>query len=310
MRIPLLPTPYLEETFGSWFERAAERLRTEPRSLVNALLAEEGLKAPRAFDLDTAPPAGLIESLVKRSALATSELQRLLVPAGGSTLPPHCRDAYCPECLRHDRQSGITYIRRSWLDAWTLSCERHGCALGEFEPIESRASETASASNPFPSSPEAYRHNPSVSPVKLPAIVGEPGTHASRWMNLLSQMLESAFGRDLWVYVGSTDADGLYYELTEFSRFWNGVWHDSTREPLRVPAIKHPFGPIKARISSAVVATYLWEHLFMRPDIAVSRLARLFEKDARRTLGAFCHLKSHWSRTERAFFEGATDYGR
>lgn len=145
-----MPAPYLDETFGSWFARAAANYHTDVRGLASALVSMDGQRLPRHLDLDTSPPEELLAALTRHSALRHSELERLIAIPGGSTLPQRHRDAYCGECLREDRERGIVYMRRAWLDAWTLVCDRHGCVLGRFEPIEYRVSEPPSIKNLFP----------------------------------------------------------------------------------------------------------------------------------------------------------------
>jgi hypothetical protein len=90
------------------------------------------------LDGNSPPQCGggvLIAALVRHSPLRRSELEYLIVRRTAATLPVELRDAYCPECLREDRARGLIYRRRAWLDAWVMTCDRHGCPLRAFEPI-------------------------------------------------------------------------------------------------------------------------------------------------------------------------------
>ena len=123
--LPLLPAPFLDETFGSWFARAAANYHTDVRGLASAILSSHGEKPPRHLDLDTKPPEQLLVALTRYSRLHRSELERLIVPPSGSTLPARHRDVYCAACLAEDRLLGVVYARRAWLDAWTLVCDKN-----------------------------------------------------------------------------------------------------------------------------------------------------------------------------------------
>jgi hypothetical protein len=51
------------------------------------------------------------------------------VRRGPATLPLGYRDSYCPQCFLSDIATQGSYIRRAWLDAWTITCSAHGCLL-------------------------------------------------------------------------------------------------------------------------------------------------------------------------------------
>jgi hypothetical protein len=135
-RFPLLPAPFLDETFGSWFERSAQSYRMEVRDFASAILRADGQKLPRFFDLDCKPPEGLLSALAKFSTLRRSELERLIVQPTADILPVMYRDTYCPQCFCEDRKYGVYYRRKAWLDSWTIICERHSCALGRLGSVQ------------------------------------------------------------------------------------------------------------------------------------------------------------------------------
>jgi TniQ len=266
-RLPLLPTPCLDETFGSWLFRAAASYHTTVRDFAKAIMSLEHKSLPHSCDFDTQPPEALITALSKYSGYRRSELERLIVHPTGATLGPEHRDAYCPECMREDREQGIVYFRRAWLDAWTLTCERHHCLLGRFEPLEYRPTEALNLRNIFPRRPEAYRRNPSVVEVNLPSIQGDPGSPRSVCLAALAEMLKSLAGRDLLLVMGAEAANSVIYDLTGSARLWNAVWHGPDRAPRGPPELEHPLGAIELRVSSAYFATSMWQ-LFPRKQVA------------------------------------------
>jgi TniQ len=172
-RLPLIPTPYLDETLSSWLFRAAANYHLTTREFAKALIALEGQSLPRNCDFDAQPPEGLVAALAKHSGFRQSELERLIVRPTASTLAPAQRDAYCPECFVEDREQGIVYFRRPWLDAWTLACDKHHCLLGRFEALEYRQEGLDNVRALFPQRGKAYRRNPSVEEVKLPRFLGD-----------------------------------------------------------------------------------------------------------------------------------------
>lgn len=116
--LPMLPSPFLDETFGSWWRRAAGAYQTTERELANAILGLDQRRLPPGeIDWDAAPPDELLQALVVHSPFRGDELRHLIVAGAPATLAPWQRDAYCPACLEQDRQDGTLYIRRSWLDA-------------------------------------------------------------------------------------------------------------------------------------------------------------------------------------------------
>jgi hypothetical protein len=298
LRLPLLPPPFLDEAFGSWFARSADSYHMEVRDLASAILRLDGHKLPRRLDLDNEPPEELLAALAKYSSLRRSELERLIVRPTPAILPVMHRDAYCPQCFDEDRQQDIYYRRRAWLDAWTLVCERHGCALGRFEPVESRTAEICGVRSMFPGPREPARRKPSLVQAQLPHLLYDDGTHDGRFINLLLAMLKSTSGRDLLLHIGSASADVLYYELTGIARLWNRVWHDVERAPLCPPAIEHPLGPVETRLHAAYVATYLWDHLYREINNSHDGVVQLLSDECRRSQHVFSSLQARWSRAD------------
>jgi TniQ len=274
----------------------------EVRDLASAILRLDGHKLRRRLDLDSDPPEELIAALAKYSSLRRSELERLIVRPTPAILPVMHRDAYCPQCFDEDRQHDVYYRRRVWLDAWTLVCERHGCALGRFEPVEFRTAEIRGVRSMFPGPREPARRKPSVVQMHLPRLLYDDGTHAGRFINLLLAMLKSTSGRDLLLHIGSASANVLYYELTGIARLWNRVWHDVERAPLGPPAIEHPLGPVETRVNAAYVATYLWDHLYRGTHNSHDRVVELLSDECRRSEHVFSSLQARWSRADRDQF--------
>ncbi len=267
--LPMLPSPFLDETFGSWWHRAADAYQTTERDLADAILSLDKHRLPRGeIDWDTAPPPALLQALVAHSPFREYELSHLIVPAGPATLAPWQRDAYCPACLEQDRREGALYVRRSWLDAWTLRCDTHACLLGTFSLYEYVRRKSAQRSRDdlfcdLLAPREPLRVNPSVTPFVVPAVrianrccaVDGDGS-AQSW--LPPAMLHSIVGRDLVLLMGSSIIDVLYCHLVGHSRPPNAVWHDQERRVLPLNGVVHPVGPIAVRLEAAYLASLFW----------------------------------------------------
>ena len=275
----------------------------EIRDLASAILRLDGHKLPRRLDLDSDPPEELLAALAKYSSLRRSELERLVVRPTAALLPVMHRDAYCPQCFDEDHQHGVYYRRRAWLDAWALVCERHGCALGRFEPVECHTAETCGVRSIFPGPRKPARRKPSLVQAQLPRLLHDDGIHASRFVSLLPAMLKSTSGRDLLLHIGSASADVLYYELTGIARLWHRVWHDVERTPLWPPAIEHPLGSVETRVNAAYVATYVWDHLYRGVNNSHDRVVDLLSEEWRRSERVFSSLQARWPRADRDQFK-------
>jgi hypothetical protein len=262
-RLVLIPSPFGDETFGSWLRRSADAYHTTVRSFVNFVLGMDS--QPRItpyLDWDTAPPPRLLEALASRSAISASKLEYLVVHKGPATLPPTYRDTYCSRCFEEDFALGAIYIRKAWLDAWTLSCPTHGCLLGRFSAFEYRQFGTMTH---FPQglysardSDRIVRSNPVVGCVRL----SEPkATHVidskpfSRQPWFDPAMLKSMIGRDLMMIAGSEEANCLHQELFGFHRPAGYTWQGEDDKPVWWPAIQHPLASIDVRIHAAYVAS-------------------------------------------------------
>lgn len=268
--LPLVPTPFLDESFGSWLRRCAEAYVMTEEQFEGSVIALDETERPCGdCDWDTEPHAALLESLTRHTPYRLAELQSLVCARGPSTLPPAMRDGYCPECFAEDRRRGAYYMRRAWLDAWSFWCPVHRCVLGVFQREEYEKAPPLT-SNPiesifgrFAGEKMALRVNPSVSPVALPADShvkrgdGLPdGRAGTRWLE--PAIFQSLVGRDLLLFMGSAAADPVYFHLFGRSRFWNQVWHDAGRRPRNWPQISHPLGDIRIRVEAAFLATLIW----------------------------------------------------
>jgi len=294
-RLPLIPTPFLDETLSSWLFRAAANYHLTTREFAKGLIALEGQSLPRNCDFDAKPPEGLMTALAKYSGFRRSELDRLIVSPAGSTLGPEQRDAYCPKCFVEDREQGIVYFRRAWLDAWTLTCERHHCLLGRFEPFEYRQEAFDNVRAIFPQRGKAYRRNPSVEEVKLPRLLGELTLQPVLDVALLEDMLKSLAGRDLLLVMGSEAASDIVYDLTGAVRLRSAVWHDSSGVSCGPPELEQPLGDIRLRILSAYFASLLWQ-AFCGAERPKSPPALIPESSVRTLLAP---LIGRWPRDDR-----------
>ena len=311
--LPMIPAPYLDESFGSWWHRAALTYRTREEDLAESVLALDHERLPRsAVDWDTGPPEPLLTSLAGHTRLRLGELQHLVVPRGPATLRPAQRDAYCPRCFAEDnRRDGILYIRRSWLDAWQISCERHGCLLGtlclyEYEPEAPIFSPVCVKSSALPRMATPVRLNPSVKSfaplsLKCSETISSQDALSDSWWD--SAMMQSMVGRDLMLFMGSSAADLLFHRLFGIARPWNAVWHDQGRRPLRLPQIEHPMAPVAVRLEAAYLASLVWRYL-QSPRAAPSEnwaalLALLREELQGWHSEQFTAMRCRWTREDR-----------
>jgi len=311
--LPMIPAPYLDESFGSWWHRAALTYRTSEKDLAESILALDHERLPEgAIDWDTAPPDALLASIALHTRLRLGELQHLIVARGPATLRPVHRDAYCPECFAEDkRRDGILYIRRSWLDAWQVSCERHGRLLGtlcsyEYGPEAPIFSPASAISRGLSRSAKPVRLNPSVkSFVPLPLKCSEALSHqhaqADSWWD--PAMMKTLMGRDLMLFMGSSAADLLFHRLFGLARPWNAVWHDEGRRSLRLPLIEHPMGPAAVRLEAGYLASLVWRCLHCPKaelsDNWVALLALVREELLGWPSERFSEMKCRWTREDQ-----------
>jgi hypothetical protein len=258
--LPLVPVPFLDESFGSWLRRCAEGYVTTEYEFASAVLALDH-KAPPAktCDWDTEPSAELLESLARRTPYHRAELEYLVAPQGPSLLPRSMRDGYCPQCFADDQPRGNYYTRRAWLDAWSIWCPAHRCLLGEFKreeyqviPVVTYPGIETLFGDANEHAAQPLRVNPSVASVAIPPT--DLTDHPIPWLDRIGvsgwfdpAMLQSVVGRDLMIYMGSAAASGLFSKLFGHGRFWKDLWHDGDRKPHCWPEFIHPIGPIRPR---------------------------------------------------------------
>jgi hypothetical protein len=305
--LPLVPAPFLDESFGSWLHRCAQCYVVTEFTFASAAMALDDKPPPSArCDWDTEPSVELLETLARHTPFRLAELRHLVHPKGPATLAPSMRDAYCPKCFADDQRSGLYYTRRAWLDAWSIWCPAHQCLLGVFrrdeyekapqlkmEPIEVL----------FGGQYEGHEHplrvNPTVSAVPLPL-----QSHAADVREMLHRfsqtawfdpaMMRSIVGRDLLMLMGSAAADRLYFELFGYPRLWNQVWHDADRRARIWPQIEHPLGGISIRIEAAFLASLLWHGVYVGSGIGDLPHAALLEVIRRVSTPDF---QRQWMRT-------------
>jgi hypothetical protein len=267
--LSLIPMPFGDETFGSWFGRCADSYRTTRTELMMAILKlNEGPRVPADFDWDTDPPAHLLKTIAKLTPVSVSEMEYLIVHKGPATLPPKYRDTYCPECFKQDRSIDAIYYRRAWLDAWTIHCPVHQCLLGRFSAYlytDYLGRETGFPAGVYAAHPLDIptREQPTVRDIGLRKLV--PRGSSRRRFDCSSpdywfdpDMLRSVVGRDLLIIAGSEQAMYLTFELFGEFRSTRFVWHDSNNEPLWWPDIRHPIGSIDTRVPAAQLAGMMW----------------------------------------------------
>jgi TniQ len=271
-KLPFIPAPFLDETFGSWFRRCANAYHTSSSHLMSSILNTAGAASVEdPVDWDTDPPEVLLESLARQTTLMQSELEYLIVRQGPGTLPPLLRDTYCLACFDKDLASKEPYIRRAWLDAWTITCPIHGCLLGRFSEYEFKASGgevTCFPSGPYapPSTDGAVReqmkvHDVSVHGLRQTDAISEESSALDLADCFDPAMLQSVVGRDLLIIAGSEAANALHSELFGGARPWRCVWHDVDRKPLWWPTIHHPIASIQVRVPAAQLAGLVWNCL-------------------------------------------------
>ncbi len=128
-----LPEPAEDESFSSWLNRCAIAYGhdTEWQFLKSICGTRWRNGMPLITDFDVNPPDRLIELLVTRTRFSRRALEDMLALDPRTTLTPEWRTSYCPQCFAIDVEKGPIYRRRIWDNAWTVSCVRHGCWLGE-----------------------------------------------------------------------------------------------------------------------------------------------------------------------------------
>ena len=274
-RPPLQPAPFLDETLGSWVRRCADAYRTTAYGYIHAIVhPATTLHQDELPDLDTSPPKALMRALCTTSGLAQDELAHLVVQPGPWTLRPSDRDAYCPICMTEDLREGRWYIRRAWLDAWTLVCPRHGCLMAEFKQAGDAPTDVRAAAKPIntvrlfavPELRKTVAPAPAANVVHLPkmrvahvAMQFVWNSGISHWLDPL--MLSTLVGRDLVMLLGSSSGDYLYKCLYGYSRTWDQTWHDAHGKAFDWGLIHHPIAAIRTRLQAAYMAGVIWQAL-------------------------------------------------
>jgi hypothetical protein len=324
--LPLVPAPFLDESFGSWLRRCADSYVVTEFAFASTVMALDEKPPPSArCDWDTEPPAELLDSLARHTPFRLAELRHLIHPKGPATLAPSMRDAYCPKCFVDDQRAGLYYTRRAWLDAWSIWCPVHECLLGVFqrdeyektpklkmEPIEVL----------FGGQYEGHEHplrvNPTVSAVPLP--IQSHSADVRELLHRFSQtawfdpaMMRSIVGRDLSILMGSAAADRMHFELYGYPRLWNQVWHDSEGRARIWPQIEHPLGGIGIRIEAAFLASLLWHGVYVGsgigdlPHTALLGVIRpVLTKDFQRRLW-LDPMTRRWARSDRELWSHALE---
>jgi len=257
-RLPFIPAPFLDETFGSWFGRCADAYRTGKTDLLESILKRMG-DEPAQFpiDWDTSPPRTLLKALSALTYLRESELEYLVVRPGPATLPRAYRDGYCPTCFKIDTVQEAVRLRREWLDSWTISCGLHRCLLGRFIPkdiclVDTRWQKAQATSSVQSIEARTVKLSPTDS-------INSYCTLVSNWFD--PDMLKEIVGRDLFLVAGSEHATCLHEKVFGHFRRRRQVWHDDAGITLSCPELVHPIANIDVRVAAAHLAGLVW-HCF------------------------------------------------
>ncbi len=270
-RIPLLPAPLPDETFGSWLQRCAvsHRQRRVSDFVASVLSLEDVSAAPEDTDWDCDPPQSLVHILSDRGRMPLGQLQELIVPRTSATLRPRERDAYCPECFQIDVAQRALYRRRDWLHSWTMTCAVHGSLLWSYEQVAHAKAPTQQFRSLIAS--EQIR----LGTVKLGYVTGFSPPYAcwasslgmsrrardlklslGRWLD--PKLLTSDAGRSLVMLCGSRQADSIYYVLFGTPRSKEHCWLDDLGLGQSASSASSPRAPIRVRLTAAYTAAAIW----------------------------------------------------
>jgi hypothetical protein len=268
-KLPFLPGPILDETFGSWLWRCAAQYHTSPGRFANSVMETVG-GTPLGWDVDwdVAPPRRLLAALAKLSNFKVSELKYLIVPSISTTLPRAFRDAYCPKCFGDDLAGGVIYFRKVWLDAWTIVCPLHGCLLGRFSGRDYRPSHAITSHFPGRLSVKTdhgqlIAEEPAVCEVFVDSINpsapnADDGVSSEKDTWLDRNMLKTIVGRDLLMIAGSEETYFLFQQLFGYARTRSFGCEDNLGNSSRWPKLRHPEACINVRVRAFFLANLLW----------------------------------------------------
>lgn len=267
-KLSLLPDPQAEETFGSWLGRCAvahQCLGVE--EFVAGVWKHADLTNGQCFeasgprDWDTNPSKQLIQTLAATTSLEEDRLRKLVVRRIPSTLPPVQRDAYCGQCFVEDLASGPIYVRREWIDGWTIHCNRHQCLLGEY-PI---TSVNLSLAPLLPTAKRLHRDKElrygayGIASVR-DCLEGYSFRYTRSWPPAVSmKFLDDPKARSQLLQLGvkSSEAFVLFGEIGR-ARQDLSHWTDWTGQPLTALNARHPLAPVFHRVRTAyLLALYL-----------------------------------------------------
>ncbi|MEG8223535.1 TniQ family protein [Sphingomonas sp. HH69] len=154
--LPIAPRPFASELISSWLARTACRYDLSLAALARHFGGETRLSQISAPALDYDPPAPLIDAVASAVRLSVTEIRELALKAIWPHRPWHrfawayvgpdpvsgrlfhtrqLAVAWCPLCLRDDRQNtGAMYLRRQWALATCGYCHRHHFPLQDICP--------------------------------------------------------------------------------------------------------------------------------------------------------------------------------
>lgn len=289
--LPLVPTPFIDESFGSWLQRCTVAHRQASiHDFVASLLLMEGMGPPAPnCDWDCDPPQFLLKVLADRTGTPLSALRELVVQARSGILRPAERDAYCPLCFAEDIKRRAVYRRRAWLDSWTLTCATHGCLLGSYEEVAHAKSGRAASRELTPSDQvrlgtTTLGYVTGFSPPSvwwtqlhhLPRGARTADVAQGRWLD--PEMCRGELGRDLVLLAGSHLAEDLYYLLFADVRRDSMCWRDERGKFVNWPNLRFPLARTRARLMAAYIAAAAWRHMDKaQPPPKVSRRAWLIK---------------------------------
>ncbi len=273
-RIPLLPKPLQDETFGSWLRRCAVSHRQrDVAAFVSSILSLEGLPPARSStDWDCDPPQALMRILNERGRVPLEQMHELIVQQTDDTLAAADRDAYCPECFRADMAERAIHRRRQWLDAWSMTCPVHGCLLWSYEHAAAARApgqqwRTILHSEQIRLGMAKLGYVTGFSPPdacwapssRMPRLERDARLSTGRWLD--RAMLTSGVGRSLVLLCGSIEGDSVYYVLFGRKRPKSYGWSGQGADPAFGHSVTSPSGRIRERLTAAYTAAAIWRLL-------------------------------------------------
>jgi len=258
-RLTPVPSPYRDETLGSWTLRLARGQHATRETLIRALAGDQ---AEIPYDLDVAPPAALLATLARRTGFRTAALRRLTVPSGARLVAGE-GEPHCPVCWEDPR---TRYVHRAWRERWSVVCRRHGVLLKELRQHgglsvgQAVARERRSWRSDFPIELGWMIQEAAELITELEAAEFAPRLRHRADPRRLARARQL---RDLTLLAGTRFAGGSLVEWTLPAHRGPGsprpfYWCDAVGHALPLDRVDHPAGSLILRQHALRVATLLW----------------------------------------------------